>query len=361
MSSILKCGFPLLFVALLGCQSNSGSPAADPTVGTEPKLENSIEVLEAELRCSEFTNPDRTPILLVHGTFTYGWEQYEWSYIPVLRELGYDVCTTTYPDRGFGDQQNSAEYVVHAVRRMHEITGRKIAIIGHSQGVAVPRWAIKWWPSVRAAVDDFIMIAGPNHGTQVADPLGTANNLLGGVLPLSNDMAMMPAAFHQFSPDSDFVAASNLDDETPGDIDYTTLYTQADELVQPVVPIPTAAVDWDMGNPKVSNILMQDVCPGYITEHALIGIADGVAYALALDAINHPGPANVERAGAADLCTLPLLPNITLSPAGAFDGGLTTLAMEFDNGPPSNLHLTLGEPPLRDYAQRALDASRASQ
>ena len=43
----------------------------------------------------------------------------------------------TYPDRGLGDSQISAEYVVHALRRIRAESGRKVAVIGHSQGVSV--------------------------------------------------------------------------------------------------------------------------------------------------------------------------------------------------------------------------------
>src|SRR3546814_8807424 len=56
--------------------------------------------------------------------------------------------------------QVSAEYVVNALRRIRADSGRKVAMIGHSQGVTVPRWALKWWPSARDAVDDFVMEAG---------------------------------------------------------------------------------------------------------------------------------------------------------------------------------------------------------
>ena len=61
-----------------------------------------------------------------------GYEQYDWTYLPLLSARGYDVCTVTYPDRGLGDMQVSAEYVVHALRRMHEATGRKVAVVGFS-------------------------------------------------------------------------------------------------------------------------------------------------------------------------------------------------------------------------------------
>ncbi len=343
-------------VMLLGCQDTQESSPAEPgDVASEPELKNSYETLEAELRCTDFVNVDKPPILLVHGTFTAGWEQYEWSYIPVLSDLGYDVCTTTYPNRGLGDLQNSAEYVVHALRRIHEMTGRKVAVIGHSQGVAVPRWAIKWWASARQAVDDFVMIAGPNKGTDVADPLAMLGRLLGVELPLTGGDLSLPASFHQMAYGSQFMRATNLHDETPGDISYTAVYTMFDELVQPYAPEPVAAVDYTQGNPNVTNLLLQDLCPGYVMEHVLIGLADAVTFNLALDAINHPGPADVERAGGAALCGLPLLPELSISVPGMIAGGAAIPAMEFDNGLPSGLHLSAGEPALRDYAQAALD------
>src|SRR3546814_360845 len=149
--------------------------------------------------------------------------------------------------------QVSAEYVVNALRRIRADSGRKVAMIGHSQGVTVPRWALKWWPSARDAVDDFVMEAGPNHGT-------TAVGSLPALVPqLTAGMVDLPEVFYQFSPDSNFVAALNADDETPGDISYTSLYSGFyDELVEPAAPVPTAALDFQKDNPQVANILLQD-------------------------------------------------------------------------------------------------------
>src|SRR3546814_7513518 len=99
-----------------------------------------------------------------------------------------------------------------------------VAMIGHSQGVTVPRWALKWWPSARDAVDDFVMEAGPNHGT-------TAVGSLPALVPqLTAGMVGLPEVFYQFSPDSNFVAALNADDETPGDISYTRSEEPTSEL-----------------------------------------------------------------------------------------------------------------------------------
>ncbi|MES0873994.1 esterase/lipase family protein [Sinimarinibacterium thermocellulolyticum] len=329
-----------LAAALLagGCGSDVGIDVA-----SEPKLETDPALLDAALECTPFANTDKPPVLLVHGTFTHGQEQFNWNYKPLLIERGFDVCTVTYPDRGLGDQQVSAEYIVHALRRIHAESGRKVAMIGHSQGALMPRWALKWWPSARAAVEDFVLLAGPNHGTLVAatdNPLGA---MVGSTLGL-------PAAFYQFARGSSFIGALNAGDETPGDVDYTNIYTLFDELVQPVVPEPTAALEFGEDNPKVANILLQDVCPLLIVDHLTIGLTDRATFELALDAITHVGPANVERAGGAALChALPPLPGIALPPNFLFEM-LALLPIEIENGAPG-LHLVRAEPPLKPYAQ----------
>lgn len=339
---------PLLGLTLAAC-SGASPPAgtgAKSEFANEPALETSQEALDANLHCTDFTHPDKPAVLLVHGTFTAGQEQYEWNYIPLLSARGYDVCAVTYPDRGLGDQQISAEYVVNALRRMHARTGRKVAMIGHSQGATMPRWALKWWPSAREAVADFVMQAGPNHGTLIASPATLEQQLGLGALPVG----LLPAAFYQFPPDSEFINVLNAGDETPGDIDYTNLYTLTDELVEPATPVPTAALDWQQNNPHVANVLIQDLCPVQIVDHVTIGTVDAVAYALTLDAIEHPGPADPQRAGGTALCTnIPIIADPVLATAGV-PALLTILQSDVAAGAP-DLHLTDSEPPLKPYAR----------
>jgi len=331
--------WPVLMLAACGTQDSPTDAGLMASAG-DPPLETPPEVLAKSLQCTPFTHPDKPPVLLVHGTFTAGFEQYDWTYIPLLVERGYDVCAITYPDRGFGDMQVSAEYVVYALRRMRAESGRQVAMIGHSQGSSMPRWALKWWPSARAAVSDFVLQAGPHHGTSNA-PL----------LPLLPGVTGLPAALYQFPPTSQFTNAVNRGDETPGDIDYTNLYTQFDELVQPASPVPTAALDWQANNPKVANILLQDLCPGRFVDHVTIGLTDRLSFELALDAIANPGPANVARAGgAAALCgALPIVPEQIVSPSAA-TALLGILQKESVNGAPA-LQLVAQEPPLKPYAR----------
>jgi triacylglycerol lipase len=335
--------FARLFVVLIAALMLAACAESDrdgsPVLGgaganaTEPALETDLATLDAALVCTPFTHVDKPPVLLVHGTFTNGKEQYDWSYLPLLSERGFDVCVVTYPDRGLGDQQVSAEYVVHALRTMHAATGRKVAMIGHSQGATMPRWALKWWPSARNAVEDFVLQAGPNHGLLLASQ---GSNPLG-----------QPAGTHQFSASSNFIRVLNQGDETPGDISYTSLYTQFDELVQ---PIETAVLDAGMDNPKVTNLLLQDLCPGRFVDHVTIGLTDRLTFELTLDAISNPGPLNIERAGGAALCGLaPIIPDQIIGTSDA-TVTLAILQASLADGQPE-FENTNEEPPLKPYAQ----------
>lgn len=320
--------------------------SSDPGIASEPPLETPVARLDDALVCTPFTHPEKPAVLLVHGTGTAGYEQYEWTYLPLLVERGFDVCFVTYPDRGLNDMQISAEYVVHALRRMHAETGRKVAMIGHSQGALMPRWALKWWPSAREAVDDFVLLAGPNHGTLIADinPLALLPEL-----PLPG--VGLPEVLFQFATDSQFIAALNADDETPGDVDYTSLYTLFDELVQPAAPVATAGLDREQSNPHVTNLLLQDLCPGRLVDHLTIGLTDRLAFELALDAISNPGPADIERAGGASgLCgLLPIIPDQIISPMAA-TALASILRQSLEAGLPT-INLVSQEPPLKPYAQ----------
>lgn len=343
----IACLAILTALLLQGCGSSS---APDAILPSEPALTTPQAMLDASLNCTPFEHPDKPPILLVHGTFFTGTEQFTLFYTPQLVALGYDVCIVTYPDRGLGDLQISAEYVVNALRSVHARTGRKVAMIGHSQGATMPRWALKFWPSAREAVSDFVLLAGPNHGTTVAigfDAVAAVFDALGlGALPVG----LFPESLYQFARDANFITALNTGDETPGDIDYTAIYTQFDELVQPVAPEPTAALDFGQGNRHVANILLQDICPGYLVEHGTIGTTDPVAFALALDAIDHDGPADVTRAGgSAALCRLLPVDVTVLLQAPIVSGLLQIVASTAQTGVPDP-HLAPGEPPLMPYA-----------
>lgn len=293
--------------------------------------------------------PDVDAVVLVHGTSTRGHEQYAWNYELRLADEGIPYCVVTYPERGFGDMQRSAEYVVVAVHEAASISpSGEVDLVGHSQGATMPRWAVKHWPSVQALVDDFVLHAGPNHGTWAGD-VATAPSLDG--TPLA-PLGARPPVFWQFRTDSDFNRYLNHGDETPGDIDYTSVYAHTDELVQPsgTNGPATAALEVDRAD-KVVNVNVQDVCPARPVDHLSLGTTDRFVMELTIATLRTPGPADLTSVDTT-LCALPdqyVTPATVPALLGA--GGATS----FEEGSawfdPSRY--VTEEPPIRDYAVAA--------
>jgi hypothetical protein len=289
--------------------------------------------LAAALSCpSVFTHLEsHEPVLLVHGTAVTPEEHWGFNYVPYLREAGFDECTVRLPDRALGDIQVTSEYVVYALRFMARRTGalaepahaRKIDVVGHSQGALQPRWALKFWPSLRDIVDDYVGMSGPNHG----DVYANAGCSGGSCIP----------AWWQYSIGSRFLAALNRGDETPGEVSYTTVWSQNDNLVQPYTSPPLK---------DASNVMIQDLCPGRPVEH-LGTVSDAVAFAVVMDALTHHGPAKPSRFFRPELCAETYMPGV--DPVSASSGAAlaywnAVTAIQFHGK-------TDHEPPLKWYAR----------
>lgn len=239
--------------------------------GDGPALSVPESRLAASLACPATFETDRDPVLLVHGTATNSHDSWSENYLRALPALRFSVCTVDLPDRSLSDIQVATEYVVHAVRTMAAAAGRQVDVIGHSQGTLEMRWALRWWPDVQRHVDDAISLAGPHHGASGADQF----------CPMDS----CPPAVHQMRPPARFLTALNRDDETPGDVDHTSVFSANDELVQPP---RSAMLDGAV------NVLIQDLCPGRPVHHGAL-LYDSVVFGLVLDALSNRGPADLSR------------------------------------------------------------------
>lgn len=286
-----------------------------------PALSVGADRLQGALHCpARFTHPQSDPVLLLHGTGVDAETSWSWNYMRALPADGIDVCSVDLPDYGLGDIQIASEYVVHAVRQMHAATGRKVDVVGHSQGPLEARWAIKWWPDVRAAVDDLVGLSAPNHG-----------------LPSSNVLCVLPcdAAVSQFRVGSAFLTAMNAGDETPGEVDQTSVISRSDGLV---VPTSTSALD------GAANVVIQRRCPLRPVIHTAM-VYDAVAYAIVRDALTHAGPAQLSRISLG-VCLRALMPKVSVADLAVY---LPAVAARIALSAVSFRKLA-GEPPLRPYA-----------
>jgi triacylglycerol esterase/lipase EstA (alpha/beta hydrolase family) len=286
----------VVLVALLALAPIArGAVAYAPVNRPGPPLDVPTSQLASALTCTaSVAHASREPVLLVPGTELTPSPNFSWNYERALSAAGYPYCAVTLPAHATGDIQVAGEYVVYAIRQMHASSGRKVQIVGYSQGGMVPRWALRFWPDTRAMVDDDIGLDASNHGTLDADYCQAAN--------------LCSAAFWQQRDDSPFIAALNSAQETFSGISYTEIYSNTDEVVVPNLgPAASSAVQG--GGGAITDVAVQTVCPTDVSEHLAMGTYDPVGYALALDALTHAGPAAPGRVNRG-VCATPFMPGV---------------------------------------------------
>lgn len=305
-------------------------PIGSPADAREPGPAYSVPVskMRAALTCPKSFGP-RPPVLLVHGTTVTDDENWGWNYAKALPKEGFDVCTVRMPDLALGDIQISSEYVVYALRTMARTSGQKVSVVGLSQGAIEPRWAIRWWPDIRTIVDDYVSMAGTNHGSYFGNAACASDCL--------------PALWQQYIRTEGYRAAPrlltalNAGDETPGHVSYSSVYSRTDPIIQPIAPYPTAALR------GASNVAVQDVCPGRVVEH-LQSAWDAAYYALVLDALTHRGPVDPSRVDPA-VCNEIAMPGIDPADALARSALLYAVISQRQAEHPK----VAAEPPLKPY------------
>ncbi|WP_205697022.1 triacylglycerol lipase [Conexibacter sp. SYSU D00693] len=242
------------------------------------------------LRCDSGLANGKTPLLLVHGTNTDAGVSWSWGYARVLRNDGHGICTIDLPRRALGDVQTSLKRVEQALREViRRARGRKVSLIGHSQGAFHAAAVLRTAPSLAKRVDDVIGLGGGY--TRGSD--GVAAACANGCEP----------ALLQLAAGSNFTRALKRL-PMPSGSRITAIGSTADATVtpQPAVNRPPSG--------RGTSIEIQDVCPGrkffYGFDHISL-IGDAVAFALAKDALDHRG---VARAGRIDrgVCGQVLMP-----------------------------------------------------
>lgn len=320
-------------VACLALIAALAAPAAEAAPTPGPTLRTPRSDLQRALTCNgDLSTAQRNPVLLVHGTFADSEINWSWNYKQALPARGEPACTVDLPDLAAGDIQVSTEYVVHAIRAMARESGRKVAIIGHSQGGLETRWALRWWPDLRHKVSDVIMLATPNHGSAFPDVLCTSPGVCA-------------ASLYQMRSDSNFLAALNHGREAIGGVPFTSIVTRDDHVF--VLPEQGTL---DGHSDLITNVAVQDLCPDHHfqpADLAHVSLAfDGPTYAIVVDALDHRGPAKLSRIDPA-ACNEPTMPGVTLDEAYAkvaeYADTLTYLLGP--NGPKAG-----GEPRLACYA-----------
>ncbi|MFC3577341.1 esterase/lipase family protein [Streptomyces yaanensis] len=213
------------------------------------------------------------PVVLVHGTLANSVDNWL-ALAPYLEDRGYCVFSLDYGQLpgvpvfyGLGPIDKSAEQLAAFVDKVLAATGAaKADLVGHSQGGMMPRYYLRFLGGA-AKVNALVGIAPDNHGTT----LSGLTNLLP-YFPGAEDLisAATPGLADQIAG-SDFLTKLNEGGDTVPGVHYTVIATKYDEVVTPYRTQYLSGSD-------VKNVLLQDLCPLDLSEHAFIGLTDRIAF-----------------------------------------------------------------------------------
>ena len=216
-------------------------------------------------------HPD--PVVLVHGTFANATDNWL-TLAPYLEVRGYCVFSLDYGQLpgvplvyGLGPIDQSAAQLQVYVDKVLAATGAaKVDLVGHSQGGMMPRYYLKFLGGA-AKVDTFVGIAPDNHGTTL-DGLTKLLPYFPGAEDVISSAA--PGLADQVAG-SAFLAKLNAGGDTVPGVHYTVIATKYDEVVTPYTSQFLSGSD-------VHNVLIQNLCSVDLSEHALLGLTDRIAF-----------------------------------------------------------------------------------
>src|SRR3954447_5022000 len=245
--------------ALTAAQAQAAPSGYAPLDRPGPRLSAPVGTLRSALHCEgDFRRSRREPVLLSPGTSATPEQNFSWNYERAFTAQHRPWCDLTMPHHTLGDIQVAGEYLVYGIRTMHARAGRRIAVLGHSQGGMSMRWALRFWPDTRPMVDDIIGMAPTNHGTTAG---GSCTE---------GQTKCVPAAWQQ-AASAQFIAALNSYAETFRGISYTNVFTHTDEEVKPSDSAATASSSLHTGAGRITNVATQDICPTDTYEHNFLG------------------------------------------------------------------------------------------
>jgi hypothetical protein len=230
-------------------------------------------------------------VVLVHGLAAS--QGTNWGYMsPRIKAAGYCVFALTYgrdprldalplpySPGGVIRMQESSKQLKAFVAKVLEATGaKKVDIVGHSEGTVMPRWYMEKRGGAKF-VRRFVALTPLWRGTEIGGTayirdVGAPFGLAG---PIVDAVAGVCASCPQFLRGSHFMNTLNRDGEKIPGVQHTNIATATDELVVPY----TSGLMNDGGK----NIVLQDVCPTDLSEHAAVAF-DPVVAQLILNALD---------------------------------------------------------------------------
>ena len=229
--------------------------------------------------------PERpNPVVLVHGSDSDAYS--DWAGLtPRLLARGLCVFAPNYGSDGTpgkyarGDMVRSATELADFVQRVRASTGAAaVDLVGYSQGATVARYFVNRLGGA-GVVDRWVGIASPTYG-------GTMYGLvpLLRLLPHPDRIAavLTSEAISQQMQGSDFLTALNAGGDTVPGVEYTTVGSRYDEMIQPSSNIA-------LRDPGAVNLSVQELCPANRGGHFNM-VYDPFALGLAVRALDPAAP-----------------------------------------------------------------------
>lgn len=327
-----------------------------PASGIYPKKDAAdapYTLSESALRQAIFIPPSFTygakrPVIFVPGTGAYGGTNFANNLRKLLAGKSYaDPVWLNIPGAMLDDAQTNAEYIAYAINYISAVSGNNkenIAVISWSQGGLDTQWVLKYWPSTRKVIKDFLAVSPDFKGTVLAKALCLTPNSDVAALPCD------PSVIQQEST-SDFVRALRSGGGDSAYVPTTTFYSGFfDEIVEPQQGTIASAFINDARNVGVSNNEVQSVCSGQpggsFYGHAGV-LFNPLTYALIVDALQNEGPGNLGRIDVRSVCNSYAAPGLDLDDVLA-TSGLIPVAGVLLLAYPEKMFV---EPELRAYAR----------
>lgn len=286
-------------------------------------------------------------IILAPGTGVTGTQTYVGNFNKVLMMGGmYDPVNLDIPDSLLDDIQQNAEYHAYAIKSLSAQTGKQVGIVTWSQGGLDMQWAMKYWPSARPLVSDFVAISPDLNGTTLYGA-GPYLETVQGALPLA------PSLFQQ-EQDSAFMVTLRNHGGDSAYVPTTSIYSNADEIVQPQDG-PTASAFFKSNNGvPAANYQVQTVCPnapagGPFTHEGVL--YNSFAIAIAMDAFANPGPGDAKRLDLPKVCALPLAAGLDANDKSLTDGTIMEAAENIIYNT-AVFNVQQAEPEIKAYAMK---------
>ncbi|KAL5360446.1 hypothetical protein BJX96DRAFT_175302 [Aspergillus floccosus] len=253
----------------------------------------------------EYGTNGKTPVLLVPGTAVPAGLTYHFNFVKLLSTTSFaDPVWLNVPGNSLNDVQVNAEYVAYAINYLSSVSNHStIGVISWSQGGLDTQWALKYWPSTRAVVQDFMPVSPDFHGT-----------LMGGPCPGFPSPICTPSLTQQ-AHDTTLIRTLRRGGGDSAYVPTTTLYSSLDEVVQSQIGAEASAYLRNAHGVGVTNNQVQLVCPGQIagsvyTHESML--VSPVAWALVVDALTHDGPGRPSRIDLNTVCGQFLPPGLTI-------------------------------------------------